>query len=783
MQRYNIVVINERVYMNLRDKLQLLGRAGKIQKFSIFTEIIQLAYDQRDQKIYGYFDQFISHLQEYLEYDKKPSTEIKKAIVRSFRLLFSFIKNKSDQIKFKDYLEVFQRYCFLMEDIVELANIYQNLGYLFWLSNDMDSSKKYLRESLELINQTENKEIPNRYTNLGFIYEYMGDYQTAEEYYLQGIKFAEQNHYQEAMFMAYDALGRLNFNQQFYQRAHNYFQAAIELHDGHSLDSSHASTVMNLASTYVFLKQYDQAVRCLKDIQKEWLEKDDPETYYSSFVNLAVYYLEMGNLAEAMKSNEKVFDYATKSNNLELIFGYYYTRGMILRKQNKLHNAEVSFKKALQLSRTAGNQRDQSRTLNHLAVIYMDSTEYEKALKFLSEAETFYRRWKNESDLTTILFNKAECYSALKNYKKAFYNQNEYIKLTQKIQKKKEKEELLLKNQQTVKASKSSHLIFNTGYTLISRELSQKIGVPIIGHSPQMQKVVQQAILVAGNNAASVLLRGESGTGKELVARLIHFSSDRLHAPFIPVNSASVTNGMAQSTLFGHEKGAFTGAVYLHKGLFEQADQGTIFLDEIADTPPDIQAYLLRILEDKKIRRLGGSSNVDSDFRLISATNSNIEEMVKKGLFRLDLLNRINTLEIVIPPLRERIDDIPLFIDFYLNEISKRLPRKPPVIEAYVIDVLLGYDYPGNVREFINIMEKLIIFCKNDYISEEDIHFLKIAESATKDEPKEYNFNLQENETRLMMLAMKKCNNVQVKAAKLLGITPYTLNRRLKKLR
>jgi transcriptional regulator with PAS, ATPase and Fis domain/uncharacterized protein HemY len=768
--------------MDLDKFLEELKMAGKIQKFSLYTQIIKLVSNSPEFDAYLYFNKFLSHLQEYLDYDNKPAPDIKKDIAVCFKFIFSKIRYDHDPDKFYEYLAVFHKFEQLIEEPEELAEIFQDLGYLFWLANDLDSSKKFLQQSLELINLTESKAIPGRFTNLGYVYEFTGDFDTAEDYYLQGIKFAEHSHSQEAMFLAYNALGRLNFNLELYQKAQNYFQAALDLHDKDTFNSSHIPTIMNLASTFVFLKQYDQAVKCLKEIQNDWLKKDDPDLYYSSFINLAIYYLKMGNLNEAQKSNDKVREYAQKNNNLDLLFGYYYNLSKIQQKLNNLDSAILFAEKALQISRSADNQRQLSKVLNNLAVFHMDSQNYDKALILLKEAEASARNQNNDGEMLTVLLNKTECYSALKNYKKAFSSQNEYIKLSQKIQKKKDKEELLLKNQHSVKASKASHLIFNTGYTLISKELSQYIGIPIIGQSMQIQKVIQQAILIASNNDASVLLRGESGTGKELIARLIHFTSDRKKAPFIPVNSASVTNGLAQSTLFGHEKGAFTGAVNMHQGLFEQAHKGTIFLDEIADMPSDIQAYLLRILEDKKIRRLGSSNDVNSDFRLISATNSNIEDMVKKDLFRLDLLNRINTLEIVIPPLRERIDDIPLFLDYYLKEISRKLNRKTPLIEAAVIDILLSYNYPGNVREFINIIEKLIIFCKNDIITENDLCFLKLDNFNFTEDNETQNLNLQDNEYRLIMIAMKKCNFVQAQAAKLLGIPYYTLSRKLKKM-
>lgn len=759
-----------------------LDSVGKIEKFSVFAKILDSIDLKSDQNFFHLFSLFIQHLKEYLSYDKKPASEIKAHITDCFCSLFAFIRATGDIEKFKEFLPVFDSFSYLTLDNLEKAKIFKCLGYLAWMANDLEASISYLTQSLDIANNIDSSSMPGRYTNLGYIYEFKGDYQTAEKYYLEGINFAQKYHCREAMFMAYNALGRLNYNLNLYDKAQKYFQTALGLRDENQIDSSHLPTIMNLASTHVFLNQYDQAIDCLKIVQQDWVKNENPELYYTSFTNMAVYYINLEKYKEADLANSKAFKYAQKYNDQDVLFSYYYNNSNILIAQNKFQLAIDSAQKALDIAQKINNPRQQSLASNQLANSFMNNRNYQEALKYLAKSEKIIRKQKNDPELLLILYSKAECNSAIHKFKPACSNLWEYIKLKEKIKKNSDKEKQILKKQKTLKTTSTSHLIFKTGYSLISKELSQHIGIPIIGQSTQIQDVIQQAFLIAGNNDASVLLRGESGTGKELIAKLIHFASNRKKAPFIPINSASVTNGLAQSTLFGHEKGAFTGAVKQHAGLFEKADNGTVFLDEIADMPSDIQAYLLRIIEDKKIRRLGSSEYVNSNFRLISATNGDIESMVKNGSFRLDLLNRINTFEITIPPLRERIDDIPLLIDYYLNDISSRLNRKPPVIEAAVIDILLDYHYPGNVREFINIMEKLIIFAKNDYITENDVCFLKFDRNIAENKDEINNFNLKDNEEKLINLAMIKCNNCQTKAAKLLGIPNYTLSRKLKKI-
>jgi transcriptional regulator with PAS, ATPase and Fis domain len=307
------------------------------------------------------------------------------------------------------------------------------------------------------------------------------------------------------------------------------------------------------------------------------------------------------------------------------------------------------------------------------------------------------------------------------------------------------------------------------------------IGSQIIGKSTILDNVIQKTYLASRSSDASVLLLGESGSGKDLFAKLVHFAGIRHKGPFIAVNSSVFSAGLVQSALFGHKKGAFTGASYDHKGYFEEADNGSIFLDEISEMPTDIQANILRILEQKVVKRLGDNTNRKTDFRLISASNKDMNKLLKQNKFRFDLFNRINTIEIHIPPLRERQEDIPLLIEYFINTISERLQKERPQISQSAINMLCDYDYPGNVRELKNIIERLILFCKNNKINKEDVYSLQAVQTKTVSAESIKNLNLAENERELISEAMRRTDNVQVKAATLLGISTYTLNRRLKK--
>ncbi|WP_020588546.1 sigma-54 interaction domain-containing protein [Desulfobacter curvatus] len=230
----------------------------------------------------------------------------------------------------------------------------------------------------------------------------------------------------------------------------------------------------------------------------------------------------------------------------------------------------------------------------------------------------------------------------------------------------------------------------------------------IIGHSDGLKYVLFKVEQIAQSNT-TVMVLGETGTGKELVARAIHSSSNRKNRALIKVNCAALPSNLIESELFGHEKGAFTGADRSHKGRFEIADKATLFLDEIGELPLELQSKLLRVIQEGEFERLGNSRTIKVDVRIIAATNRNLEEEVEKGRFRSDLWYRLNVFPITMPPLRERKEDIPLLADFYINKISRRLGKQIKVVPQNVMNALLNYHWPGNVRELENVLERAVI--------------------------------------------------------------------------
>ena len=306
----------------------------------------------------------------------------------------------------------------------------------------------------------------------------------------------------------------------------------------------------------------------------------------------------------------------------------------------------------------------------------------------------------------------------------------------------------------------------------------------IISASPKMETVKKMILKVARSNS-TVLVRGESGTGKELIARAVHNQSPRSAEMFQAVNCAAINENLLESELFGHEKGSFTGAHAEKKGLFEIADRGTLFLDEIAELDVGIQAKLLRALQERKIRRVGGTHEMNVDVRVIAATNRDLRAMVSDGRFRDDLYYRINVLSIDVPPLRERREDIPVLIDYFLKKHTKNTSRLVTGLTSETKKLMNDYSWPGNVRQLESAIERAILLSEGDQITVEDLpsevrqEVGPAAEGAFKLPAEGINF--EEVERNLITQAMEQTDYNITKAAKLLGLTFRTLQYRLEK--
>jgi DNA-binding NtrC family response regulator len=330
----------------------------------------------------------------------------------------------------------------------------------------------------------------------------------------------------------------------------------------------------------------------------------------------------------------------------------------------------------------------------------------------------------------------------------------------------------------------SSHRTLIRENEMLRRQLKDQ-GVTtdqIVYQSPKIEALVNMAGRVAASRA-TVLIQGESGTGKELLARLIHNLSPRSDKPMIAVNCGALHENLLESELFGHEKGAFTGATRRRIGRFEEADGGTLFLDEVGELSTSVQVKLLRFLQEREFQRLGGNQYIHSDVRIISATNKELESKVKEGTFREDLFYRLNVVLMKIPPLRERKEDVPLLIDFFLKRFAQENGKEVREVSSEAEDLLVKYDYPGNVRELENIMERAVVIARESVITVDDLPFSARGASQEQDSFGQGPLRgaMESLESRMIRDAMEQAGFHQTRAAESLGISERMLRYKLKK--
>jgi DNA-binding NtrC family response regulator len=313
----------------------------------------------------------------------------------------------------------------------------------------------------------------------------------------------------------------------------------------------------------------------------------------------------------------------------------------------------------------------------------------------------------------------------------------------------------------------------------LKRELRERYRFEnIVGNSEAIEKVYRLIEKVSAISS-NVLIFGETGTGKELVARAMHYNSERAERPFVAVNCGALTETLLESELFGHVKGAFTGAIANHEGLFRKADKGTLFLDELSEVSHGLQVKLLRAIQEREVTPVGGREPLKFDVRFIAATNKDLEEEVKKGTFREDLFYRINVISIPLPPLRDRKEDVPLLVNHFLQKYAQRLGRPSVKISREALQVLVNYDWPGNVRELENMIERAVALCEEDVIETTDLPGKLTQVRIAIRDLDEYEMTLDALEEQHIKKVLHKVSGDKVRASQILGINLSTLYRKL----
>ncbi len=762
----------------INELLLALKTDGKLEKMSTYKELIKLSIRERPQLVYTSFDKMHELFCEIIEFDPNIGRSVKSNYSEAMKYLFNHIRSSSDVEAFDKYKALYNNYNVYIDDNVVIAEINQVFGYVSWLKNDIPKGLEYLKRSLVSINETSSMAVPQRYTNIGYLYEDQGEYKLAKEYYIKGLKFAKVNNCDDALKFAYAALGRLNHRIGKYLLSIKYYENCLSISDSNDESINDISVKSNIAMSYYWLGKHEKALSILMGIKKKWVKQRDPELYFSIVSNIGSCYTSFDDFDEALKYYQEELVYVKKSNITSKFIGVYHNIGHCYWRLSNYSASVEMLELAMEYAMKGTNERDIMLINQTLGSVYFDMGELDTALDRFLIAEKISEEKADYMLQERIKHKIARCYKELGNLESAYSTLLEEIDIV-----KRSRDDIIKSDDETdasdvVTTGSRQLYIYQDSMTFLSKELIEEIGLPIIGRSKEIKEVIDKALLASKNNA-SVLITGESGTGKEAIARLIHYTSARTSNSFIEVNSAVFSASLAISSLFGHKKGSFTGATQDHIGLIQASNKGTLFFDEVGEMPLEIQAMLLRTIESKTIAKLGSSKNEKVDFRLITATNHNIQESTDRSEFRFDLFHRINTIEIHIPPLRERVSDIPLLVKYYLNYFSQELNINCPILTQDALQKLYCYTYPGNIRELKNIVHRLLLFKKNETIKEDDIILPDDIVSNTQESV--INLNLESNERQLITIAMNQTNKVMTEAAKLLGISPYALARRIKK--
>lgn len=579
---------------------------------------------------------------------------------------------------------------------------------------------------------------------------------------------------------------------------------------------------MSLGSIYAEAENYPMATKLMTEALSYNAQSSDHEKQITILANLSGFYVATNRLNESVSILHKALAIAEEKHLIPQkghVLSVLGLRNMALGDYLK---ALDQLKEALSIALSFGCDshnvcRDISMLYYNIATCYSNLGRIEEAVQFLEKAEELVRGMDDQfmlhelsilaannaqklgqikpamEKLTAAMkfFKKQKCYDKLANVRYAMgllqeaagYKDKaiehfkalpsihkEHISHLMKVKTREYDEEL----EQIIRESDEAHRVMNRVLANYQKDLTQSF----VGNSPAAKKALETALLASNHPNASVMITGESGTGKEVLASIIHHNSIRASYPFVSVNATAISGNLFESEFFGHKKGSFTGAVRDHVGYFMQANKGTLYLDEIGDMPLEFQIKLLTVLETRSVKPVGSSQSFPFDCRIICSTNANVEAAIEKGNFRLDLYHRLNTVRVHIIPLRMRKDDITVLLYHYLRHFAKEYNRSIPRLDAEFLSLIKAYNFPGNVRELKNIVERLFILNPGSYWNASALDWLASPVQKSS-KAKEQKVLEQHEEQQRIIEALEQTNGVQKEAAKLLNMSASTLSRRI----
>lgn len=554
-----------------------------------------------------------------------------------------------------------------------------------------------------------------------------------------------------------------------------YYLQALEQAQAQSLDLYQLMLLNNLGSAMGKINDYAGAEKILNQglaLAQEMGERHKVFLFTSNLGNLKI---QEGKLEKAIEYYDKCMSLLENVANkpLTLLIDLYNNYSLCFCRLKQFEKSLIYVDKAIEIAKDMNEERNQIQLEVNKIGLLLELGDNEQALNIAKKGIKYFKKTQDTAQLLLVYRIMTHIYYLMKEYKKSFDTQQKLNDITDEyiadIQRKE-----IEKDRGGVKVESTLDLEYSLS-DYGKRKVNPSQG--FIGCSKAYHNIIDSALLAAQYQNTSVLILGESGTGKEIIAQIIHKNSLRKSQAFVPVNVGALTSSLVESELFGHTKGAYTGADAPTKGFFLQADKGSLFLDEIADMPINVQSKLLRVLETRKVTAVGSSQERPFDCRLISATSQDIHNQLSVNNFRLDLFHRLNTIEIIIPPLRERKEDIEPILNYYLKHYATELNKRIPYLDKSLLDLMYSYDFPGNVRELKNIVERMYILSKKSDWDAELLCEINPLRFAIDELGLQANYN----EEDAIVKALLKAKGKQKEAALILAMSEATLSRRIVK--
>ncbi len=650
----------------------------------------------------------------------------------------------------------------------------------------------YCKDVLHLLQDAgQENELASKTVFIGTCYLRLVDYKLAEEYYNLALEIYRRIDNDFGCAEVLINIGRIYREMGQFEKSLSFLNEALDIYENHKDElkleenlrprHSYCCALEVTGIIYSQLKQFERAQEYLLSNITNRRNLGDPEGIMQGLINLGASYSEsdpekaLAYFLEARECNDPKISIIPKIALVNNIGGCYENKGDYTQALKFYHEA-------LQMAEDNNMMKYRPQILKHIGYVYQIQGLYDSALEKFQLSLKLSTEEDSRMDMLHCYGSLSDIYYAKEDYKSAFEYQRKVLEI----------KEVLFNEDLTQKLSvlqkkydETSIRLLETQKhnSLVTESLKKAISMSFVGVSQSIRQVHELAMTAALHSTTSVLITGESGVGKEIIARIIHHAGSRNNGAFIDVNCSSIPESLAESEFFGYEKGAFTGANTRKSGFLEDANDGTLFLDEVGDTPLLIQAKFLRVLETRQVKPIGANKAIDIDFRLISATNKDISEMIHFNTFRADLLYRINTLEIHIPPLRERKDDIEPLLKHYVTEFCRIMNKPVPSYNPSLIDFLCDYDFPGNVRELKNMIEKAMILTRGNELTRDSFEQC-FSRKLEQTEITGHNpiSTIDDMETQLLLDALKEAKGNKTKAAQMLGISYSTFKRKYKLL-